>query len=203
MAEKKTEPTDMVKKQTLWIIAAICLAVGFFSGVLLTIYKTGDPMPVASVTAPPSDNQLSAQRQEMIQMLEKETSKNPDNKEAWIALGNNYFDTGKNAKAVVAYEKALKLDPGNANVWTDLGVMYRRTDQPKKAVEAFDRAVKVDPNHQTARYNKGIVLMHDLNDQKGAIRAWEDLIKINPSAKTPNGSALKDIIQSFKNQRPQ
>jgi hypothetical protein len=45
--------------------------------------------------------------------------------------------------------------------------------------------VKIDPRHEISRFNKGIVLMHDLQDQKGALQAWEELVKINPIAKAP------------------
>ena len=41
---------------------------------------------------------------------------NPDNIEALIQLGNDYFDIGEYPKSVEAYDKALQIDPGNAEV---------------------------------------------------------------------------------------
>ena len=134
----------------------------------------------------------------MAAALEKETAANPDNVEGWIQLGNLYFDNDNFDGAIGAYEKALALTPGNADVWTDLGVMYRRKDQPQKAVEAFDQAIKVDPRHQTCRFNKGVVLLHDLKDMPGAIAAWEELIRINPVATTPSGQSVDELVQQLK-----
>lgn len=101
-------------------------------------------------------------------------------------------------KAIDAYSKALEIAPDNANVLTDMGVMYRRLKQPEKAIEAFDKAAKVDPSHEMCILNKGVVLLHDLNDMDGAVKAWEDLAIINPSAKGPGGQPIKVFIEQIK-----
>ena len=84
------------------------------------------------------------------------------------------------------------------DVLSDLGVMYRRNRQPEKAIEAFDRALAVNPNHQTSRYNKGVVMMHDLEDRQGALAAWEELVTLNPQAKAPNGKLVSEMLQQIK-----
>ena len=76
--------------------------------------------------------------------------------------------------------------------------MYRRAGQPKKAIESFDKAAKVDPKQETALFNKGIVLMHDLNDLDGAIQAWQELVKRNPAATSPSGQSIKDLVERLK-----
>ena len=111
---------------------------------------------------------------------------------------NHYFDTDQFEKSIQAYEQALALEPNNANVLTDMGVMYRRSDQPQKAIAAFDKAIAVDPGHEISRFNKGIVLMHDLNDREGAVKAWADLVRINPLAKTPSGIPIKEMVDKLK-----
>jgi cytochrome c-type biogenesis protein CcmH/NrfG len=137
----------------------------------------------------------------MIQSLEQEIQKHPDNVELWIQLGNSYFDSNMFQKAVDAYQKALEIEPDNASVLTDMGVMYRRLKQPEKAIEAFDKAASIDPSHEMCRFNKGIVLMHDLNDKDGAIKTWEELVKINPLAKGPNGILITEFIDKIKNSK--
>lgn len=131
-------------------------------------------------------------------VLVAEVTNNPENTAAWIQLGHVYFDTSKYHKAINAYEKALELNPRNADVLTDLGIMYRRSGQPHKAIENFDKAVAVDPKHETTRFNKGIVLMHDLKDQNGAIRAWEELLEINPLAMAGNNRSVDQLVKHYK-----
>jgi len=75
---------------------------------------------------------------------------------------------------------------------------YRRSGQPRKAIEKFDKAVAVDPKHETARFNKGIVLMHDLGDRDGAIRTWEDLLEINPLAMAGNNQSVDQMVKHYK-----
>jgi len=76
--------------------------------------------------------------------------------------------------------------------------MYRKNGQPKKAIEAFETAMKIDPSHEVSLFNKGVVLMHDLDDRPGAIQAWEELLKLNPFAKTPDGQLIAGIIKNYK-----
>ena len=80
-----------------------------------------------------------------------------------------------------------------------MGVMYRRNKQPREAIKAFDQAMAIDPKHEISRMNKGIVLLHDLNDREGAIQAWEELVHINPLAMSPTGRSVDELIQAIKN----
>ena len=130
--------------------------------------------------------------------LREVLKENSDNIEAWINLGNIYFDNDLHLEAIEAYETSLQLNPKDANVWTDLGSMYQRNGQSEEAIKALNKAIEVDSRHEIALYNKGIVLYHDLNDRKGAIKTWRNLVRINPSFKAPNGTLIKDIINRIQ-----
>jgi cytochrome c-type biogenesis protein CcmH/NrfG len=205
---KKTKNADgqYVRKETFWLVALLALAVGFFAGVMFAIFKSDSAaVPVQRQAQTPQAQTPQAQaadpaRLAMIAGLEKETRANPTNVRAWIELGNSYFDTGQSEKAIQAYRKSLELDPNNANVWTDMGVMYRRSGRPQEAINSFDRAIEVDPKHEVSRMNKGIVLLHDLNDLDGAIKAWEELLAVNPVAVSPTGQSIDQMVQQMKKQ---
>ena len=187
--------TGYVKSENvIWFVVA-SLLIGFIAGVAFGIYKSGaiaDP----NQSAPSAD--MDIERQQEIDTLKAQTEKNPRDVTAWINLGHQYFDSNLPDAAIAAYEKALSLDPDNANVWTDLGVMYRRSGSPDKAVDAFDRAMNLDPTHEISRFNKGIVLFHDLKDEKGALAAWEALLAINPRAKSPGGQTVRELVDHIK-----
>ncbi len=206
MTERNEVPkTGYVKKETMLWVATITLVVGFLMGVVVTSYKSSSGLPVTS--APPRSQPPppqadakgpSVETAARIFELEKLANQNPDDAEAWIQLGNLYFDSANYEKAVNAYQKSLALKPDNANVLTDMGVMYRRSGKPAEAVKAFDKAIAVDPRHEVSRFNKGIVLMHDLNDLAGAVRAWEELAAVNPAAKSPNGQLVAELIKRMQ-----
>jgi len=200
MAKQTSPEGNFVKKETMFIAALITLVIGFLGGVFYSALQSGPAERVQTTSAPPQSQQQSGMSNEQarsILTLEQEVAANPTNVDAWTQLGHVYFDTNNPPKAIRAYEKSLELRPDDPNVLTDLGVMYRRNGQPEKALEAFDKAIAVDPNHQQSRFNKGIVLRYDLNDREGAIKAWEELIKINPEALAPNGQPVSEAIKSL------
>ena len=205
MSEEKAKPEGYVKKETMFWVAAVALVAGFFMGMALTVYKSRSGLPVpasptASAPAPPA----AANRGPSVAMatrifeLEKQTAQHPEDAEAWTQLGNLYFDSDNFEKSIEAYRKALAIKPDNADVWTDLGVMYRRSGKPDEAIKAFDRAIAINPGHEVSRFNKGVVLMHDLNDIEGAVRAWEELVTVNPAAKSSNGQLVSDLLQRIQ-----
>ena len=195
----KKADAQHVRKETFWLVTLLALAVGFFGGVMFGVFKSdtgqipGQPAPAPTQAADPD-------KASMITALENETRSNPGNLEAWVELGNSYFDTNQYEKSIAAYRKALEMDPNNANVWTDMGVMYRRNGNPQEAISAFDKAIEVDPKHEVSRMNKGIVLLHDLKDTDGAIKAWEGLLEINPVAMAPTGRSVDEMVQQIKKQ---
>ncbi len=207
--QSKNVDSQHVRKETLYLVSLLALAVGFFGGVMFAVYKSDSTPAVGPSTGQvpqaqaPQPEAVDPGRLSMIAALEKETQANPANESAWIELGNSYFDTGQHEKSIQAYRKALEINPNNANVWTDMGVMYRRSGNPQEAIRSFDKAMEVDPKHEISRMNKGIVLLHDMNDMEGAINAWEGLLAVNPVAMSPTGQSIDQMVQQMKQQAQQ
>ena len=202
MAKQKSPEGNFVKKETMLIVALIALVVGFLGGIFYSALQSDPTGRVQTTSAPPQQQQqqppgLSREQASNILRLEQEVLADPTNVGAWTQLGHVYFDINNPAKAINAYEKSLELRPDEPNVLTDLGVMYRRNGQPDKALAAFDKAIALDPRHEQSRFNKGIVLRYDMNDREGAVKAWEDLLKINPNAMAPNGLPVSEAIKSL------
>ena len=201
MAKQKSPEGNYVKKETMLIVALIALVIGFLGGVFYSALQSGTTGSVQTASAPPQQQRkqpgLTSEQARNILALEQEVAANPTNADAWTQLGHIYFDTDNPAKAINAYEKSLELSPKDPNVLTDLGVMYRRRGQPEKALKAFDQAMSIAPNHEQSRFNKGIVLRYDLNDREGALKAWEELLKINPNALAPNGMPVSEAIKEL------
>ncbi len=197
--EKDTTPQRGKKGQKGQLVTYFIIFVfGFLSGIAFTVYKGGSLESAPSTTA---EGQAQLQKDETSQAilnLEAAVTANPKNFETWIQLGHLYYDSDQPEKAIAAYTKSLELHSGDANLLTDLGVMYRRTNQPEKAIEYFNKAIQMDPTHLPSRFNKGIVLLHDLNDPQGAIVTWEELLKIDPQAKTGSGQPIREFVDTIK-----
>lgn len=185
---------------TIWL-GCIALAVGFTGGIVFSAYRNSEKGPMVAQQQQQERGgmpSLSAEQQAALRSLLQRTKSTPKDVEAWNQLANLYFDSGQFEMAISAYEQSLALDDSRPDIWTDLGVMYRRAGDSKKAIASFDRAISINPRHPIALFNKGVVLMHDLQDPKGALAAWEALISVDPQAKTPSGQLVKDLVEELK-----
>jgi cytochrome c-type biogenesis protein CcmH/NrfG len=215
MAEKTQVLKGYIKTSNMYLIAIVALSLGFLGGVLYTSHRMASDAPVSQNrmaprnmpaprgmpgTAPSAKAPLTKAQTDTLAILEQATKTTPDNVQAWTQLGHFYSDTDRYDKAIEAYKKSLALDPSRPDVWTDMGVMYRRSGKPKMAIESFDHALSLNGRHETALYNKGVVLMHDLNDMDGAMAAWKALLKINPDAQTSDGRRIADMVSGMNSQ---
>jgi cytochrome c-type biogenesis protein CcmH/NrfG len=185
---KKEEKLKM-KKETVILVVVIAFLVGFITGASVAILKgkTGVQGPAMvqkpqMAPAPPSPGPSPLEVASKIQTLKDIVKKDPKNLPAWVELGNLYFDSNQPKEAIEAYKQYLAVNPDNADVRTDMGIMYRNLGEFDRAIEEFRKAAQSDPKHVNSRYNIGLVLLHDKQDMKGAIKAWEDYLKLDPNS---------------------
>jgi len=182
-----------MKKETVILLVVIAFLVGFIAGATVAILKgtrgTEKPAMVQKPQMAPPGAQMSVPKgpdpvevASKIQTLKEIVKKDPKNLPAWAELGNLYFDTDQPNEAIEAYSQYLAVKPDNPDVRTDMGIMYRKLGQFDKAIEEFRKAAQNDPKHVNSRYNIGLVLLHDKQDIKGAIKAWEEYLKVDPNS---------------------
>lgn len=171
-----------MKKETI-LFVALALAAGILIGVIVSNSKNDSSSPVpAAIPAPaPVVNQ-----QQQTTILEGIVAREPDNRNAWIRLGHNFFDSSQPMKAIEAYARALELNGNDPNILTDQGVMYRRVGWYDKAISNFEKANSIDKNHLQSLYNLGIVYRYDLQDFEKAVIVWEQFIAIDPGSSGAN-----------------
>jgi len=188
------------------------LVVGFFAGYLVfggdpsaagpvIAAPTTSPIPPSppataltpgSPAGPPGASLPHPEVQARIARLEIAVLADPKNHEAWVALGNDYFDTHQAQKSVNAYAKALALKPEDPNVLTDQGVMYRHLGQFDKALANFHRANKLKPDHLQSLFNIGVVNAYDLHKPQEAAKAWNRVIALAPAS--PNAAQARHLL---------
>jgi cytochrome c-type biogenesis protein CcmH/NrfG len=196
-----------MKKETVILIVVIAFLVGFISGATVAVLrgtkgaektamvpKPSMAPPGAPALAPPTRDPIEAASQ--IQTLKEIVKKDPKNLPAWVELGNLYFDTDQPKEAIEAYNRYLAAKPDNADVRTDMGIMYRKLGQFDKAIEEFRKAAQSDPKHINSRYNIGLVLLHDKQDIKGAVKAWEEYLKVDPNSE--RAQRIRSQIEKMK-----
>ena len=198
-----------MKKETVILYIVIALVVGFVGGVTVGILwmtkgtektamvqKPQMAPPGAPVPAPAPPARDSVEATSQIQTLKEIVKKDPKNLPAWVELGNVYFDTDQPKEAIDAYSRYLAVKPDNPDVRTDMGIMYRKLGQFDRALEEFRKAAQSDPKHVNSRYNIGLVLLHDKQDMGGAIKAWEEYLRVDPNSE--RAQRIKAQIEKMK-----
>ncbi len=185
-----------MKKESI-LFLGVALVVGILVGVIVGNKSSGPAsVPAANVSqsAPPVNFDQN------IKMLNGVVAKEPQNRNAWVQLGNAYFDTNRFLESIEAYGKALEIDPNDPNVLTDQGVMFRRLGWFDKALENFNQAAVVAPTHSQSVYNAYIVYRQDLNDLAGAKRTATRFLELQPNSQA---SAQLRADLEFMNSQPQ
>lgn len=175
----------MKKDRALLLIIVAFLAgfiIGAISGIKFYAAQRGESALVPHEhEGGPASPQAKANLTQEIGQLEDVLKRDPNNLQALISIGNAYFDANQYNKAIDAYQRALKIDPKNADVRTDMGIMYRSIKNYDSAVREFRQGAKDNPTHINSRFNLAIVLQNDKKDIPGAILAWEDFLKVEPT----------------------
>lgn len=179
-----------MKKETIFLVVIFVL-VGFLVGVIYTNSRKDSTVSSQPVTGAPTTDY-----QQQIQMLTKVVQQEPDNRNAWVRLGHNYFDSGQPMKAIEAYDRALELDDNDPNVLTDQGVMYRRVGWFEKAIDNFRKANQLDPGHLQSLYNLGIVYRFDTNQLDKAIEVWNTYLQIAPNSQ--GAAQVRQLLQDVQ-----
>ena len=173
-----------------YFLAAFCLLLGVALGYLFR----GSASPAAAqAVASPTTQQGSGFRQQQqadpnaqavlaqaAAPLLEVVNKDPNDFDSLVKLGNLYYDGQQFPSAIQYYERALAIHPENPDVRTDMGTAYWYMGDAEKALAAMETSLKYRPGHPQTLFNLGWVRWQGKQDPKGAIEAWQQLLKANP-----------------------
>jgi tetratricopeptide (TPR) repeat protein len=83
------------------------------------------------------------------------TVSDDDKGEAFKNQGNTYYDLGKFAEAIEAYQNALKYTPKDAVIYNNLGAAYFSLNRNSEAADAFKKSLALISNDSDAYFNLG------------------------------------------------
>ena len=171
-----------------YLLAAFCLLLGVALGYLFRGSASPATAPVAATTTQQGSgfqkqqadpNAQAALAQAAAPLLEA-VNKDPNDFDSLVKLGNLYYDGQQFPNAIQYYERALMIHPDNPDVRTDMGTAYWYTGNAEKALAAMETSLKYRPGHPQTLFNLGWVRWQGKQDPKGAIEAWQQLLKANP-----------------------
>jgi tetratricopeptide (TPR) repeat protein len=175
-----------------YLLAVFCLVLGVALGYLFR----GSASPVVATAQTSTVDGGASQSQSTQAQLTPEQQKamvdqavapllatlktSPDDFNTTVQVANLYYDGRQYPEAVKYYQLAVKSQPENADVLTDLGTSLWYTGDADGAIAEFETALKYRPDHPGTLFNLGVVRWQGKFDPKGAIQAWEELLRRNP-----------------------
>ena len=171
-----------------YLLAAFCLLLGVALGYLFRGSASPSASAAAAATAQQGgaaqSQQQAAEAQAAVEQaaapLLAAVTQNPSDFDSLVKLGNVYYDGQQFAGAIQYYERALAIHPENVDVRTDMGTAYWYSGDAEKALSELQTSLKYQPGHPQTLFNLGWVRWQGKADPKGAIEAWQQLLKANP-----------------------
>lgn len=147
------------------------------------------------VTTASTDHQLSQEARERIKNAMRKTEAEASSHDAWVELGNAYYDADMPRQAIDSYNRALALNPDDADVLNDLGAMYRQSGDIAKALKNFEKALAISPYNLESLYNMGYIYAFDLNRGDRALEIWRRYLELDRSSET--ASQVQSFIERY------
>ena len=193
-------PDDAVEQATgsvwrakqVYAMAAVCLLVGLAIGYLFRgSQSTAPALPQASTVRPtdpagamgeqmPSLEQMKQMADKKAEPLLTRLKSDPNNSGLLLQVGNIYKATHQFKDAVSFYSKALQADSKSVLARNELASCLYYTGDVDGALAQLERSLKDDPRNADALFNLGVIKMDAKKDVKGAVSAWQQLLKLNP-----------------------
>lgn len=195
---KEPEATRSNRYVLIAALAAVALVAVYLIKTNLEPPKAPPDQTQSGEAQPPSDSATAMMQdiEQQVAHIKGILAKDTLNYDAWVALGNIYFDANKPDEAVPYYEGALRIKPGDAGVLTDLATMKRAQGKPNDAVALLKKVVAKDSTMGQAWFNLGVIYSFDLKNQKDAIAAWKRYLDLNPMSE--HAQAVQKAIDSLE-----
>lgn len=138
-----------------------------------------------------------------ISKLQKTISSNPNNSDALVELGINYYIVKDFNKAIEAYMRATSLNPDDFMAWNNLGNVHRDLVDFWLAQDAYEKSLEINSNYIPAYLN--LINLYAIwpedeegdNIRKKIIPTLEKALELNPENATLQAT-LKAYINSIK-----
>ena len=192
------EAVEQAKAGSLWQVkqvyamAAVCLLVGLALGYLFRgSQSSAPPAPGASGIQPtaragatsgqmPSLDQMKKMADKKAEPLLAKLKSDPNNSGLLLQVGKIYQATHQFKDAVRYYDKALKVDSKNVPARNEMASCLYYTGDADGALAQLEQSLKDDPKNADALFNLGVIKWDAKKDAKGAVSAWQQLLKSNP-----------------------
>jgi cytochrome c-type biogenesis protein CcmH/NrfG len=202
---------DAWRAQQVYTMAAACLVVGLaigylFRGSASTLpHPTAPPaqqarsmpataMPASMGSKMPSLDDMKQMADKKAQPLLEKLKSDPKNSDLLIQVGNIYKATHQFKDAAGYYDKALQVDPKNVAIRTEMASCLYYNGDVETAISQLQQALHYNPRDANSLFNLGMMKWQGQKDGKGALAAWQELLKSNPQLSADRKAMVQKVM---------
>ena len=192
-------------------MAGICLAIGLALGYLFRgSASRPDPIrqaaqtPVALGAQPqmPSLEDMKHMADKKAEPLLAKLKTDPNNSSLLNQIGTLYKATHQFKEAAGYFQKAIDADPKNTAARTDLASCLFYQGDADGAISQLQQSLRYDPKDANSLFNLGMIRLQAKNDPSGAVAAWQQLLKSNPTLAAEKKAAVEKLIAQARKPKP-
>jgi len=156
----------------------------------------GQANPHAGVmgTRMPSISDMKQMADKKAAPLLDQLKKDPNNSAVLAKLGAIYYATHQFKEAAAYYGKSLQGDPKNVGVRTMLAVTLDSDGDADGALAQLNQALTYDAKDANALFDLGMIRLQGKKDPRGALAAWQQLLKLNPQLSADRKAEVQKLM---------
>ncbi len=195
--------SETLQAKQVYLMAAICLAAGL--GIGYASRGLQAPLPAAASTArsvkAPSVGGHQPSLDDLRQMADKQAApllaqlkSHPNDSGLLVQVGAIYHSSHQFTEAAGYYDKAVHADPKNVAIRSRPAASLYRIGDADGAIAQLNEALTYDPKDANALFNLGMIKLQGKADGKGALAAWQRLLKSNPQLSPERKAEVQKLM---------
>jgi cytochrome c-type biogenesis protein CcmH/NrfG len=185
--------TTGLPAQHTYLVAGTCLMLGLLVGYFLLSApaRSVKPLQIPANRLTPGTGLVGTHPKltldQMKQMADVQASTlleksktDPNNPALLVQIAGVYQSTHQFKEAADSFQRALQIDPRNVSARTELASCLYYAGDPDGALSQLQQALKYKPTDANSLFNLGMIIYRGKHDPKGAIAAWQELLKVHP-----------------------
>ena len=205
-AVEQTTGGSVWQAKQVYAMAGVCLLLGLAIGYLFrgsqspaaSVPEAGSTQPGAMAGAMgrqmPSLQQLKQMADKKAAPLLEKLKDDPNNSDLFIQVGNIYKAAHQFKEAVGYYDKALQVDPKNVAIRTEMASCLYYNGDVDGAIGQLQQSLRYDPKDANSLFNLGMIKWQGKQDGKGALAAWQELLKSNPQLSADRKATVQKLM---------